>query len=204
MSKDQKPLTVAEAAAYEAPIRRQMLMGIGVGVLVVVLLIVFVMEARFRGALTDPRASQALDESMQTVLSDMRPLPVDVRRITVETSELSDGAQAYVIHLRGADSELVFDMIRRAETLYLIPYGPREGTAIRFEVELSINEQGEVSGLYRQDRGLDVYAYEAALASVVRQALSALHAQAGYPVPEHRGEAPDRDRIRQGWEATVD
>ncbi len=204
MSKDQKPMTLAEASAYEAPVRRQMWLGIVAGIVVIVLLIVFVMEARFRSGLTDPRASQALDNTMQSVIADMRPLPVDVRQIVVDTRELRDGAEVYEVRLRDADSAPVFDMIRRAETLFLIPYGPREGTAVNFEVELSVSEYGEVRGLYRQDRGVDVHAYEAALASVVRQALSALHAQAGYPIPGYQGETPDRERIRRGWEATVD
>ncbi|MCC5858255.1 MAG: hypothetical protein JJT90_08885 [Ectothiorhodospiraceae bacterium] len=204
MSKEQKPMTVAEARAYEAPIRRQMWIGIGAGALVIILLIVFVMEARFRSALTDPRPSMALDTTVQNVLTDMRPLPADIRRILVDTHELRDGVQVYAVRLHDADARLVYDLTRRADTLLLIPYGPREGTAVNFEVDLVLSEYGEVRGQYRQDRGVDVHTYEAVLASLVRQALAALHAQAGFPVPEHRGEAPDRQRIRQGWEATMD
>lgn len=204
MSKEQKPMTPAEASAYEAPVRRQMWIGIGVGALAIILLIVFVMEARFRSGLTDPRPSMALDGSLQSVVADLRPLPLEVRRIVVDTLELRDSGQAYEVRLYDAEGQRVFDMVRRADTLLLIPYGPREGSAINFEVELTISEHGEVRGSYRQDRGLDVQMYELTLASLVRQALSALHAQAGYPVPEHRGDAPDRDRIRQGWEATMD
>ncbi|MCC5812999.1 MAG: hypothetical protein JJU06_21755 [Ectothiorhodospiraceae bacterium] len=204
MSDDRKPMTPSEARAYEAPIRRQMWAGLAVGATVIVLLIILVMEARYRGALTEPRSSEAMDRALQAVVTEMSPLPEPVYRVHVRTRGLRDDEPVYEVRLYGPQGDTLYQLARSAETMMLIPYGPREGSAINFDVELALSEQGEVRGRYLQDRGLDVESYQAVLNSLVRQTLMAFHAHTGFPMQMYEGVEPDRAEIRQGWESVID
>ncbi len=204
MSDERKPMTPSEARAYEAPIRRQMWAGLAVGATVIVLLIILVMEARYRGALTEPRSSQAMDQRLQAVVTEMSPLPEPIHRIQVLTRGVREDEPAYEVRFFSPEGDKIYQLARSADTMMLIPYGPREGSAINFEVELTLSEQGEVRGSYLQDRGLDVDSYQAVLTSLVRQTLMAFHAHTGFPMRMHRGVEPDRAEIRQGWEAVID
>lgn len=200
MSTDNEPLTPGEARAREARTRRELWIGLAVMVAVVVLLILVVMEVRYRASLDDPRPSAALDESMTALVSDLGPLPGDAD--TIELATRRDGGARYQVVVRDDDGERLFSMARGVETAGVIEHGGRAGEPINYRIELSVADDGSVTGAYRPDRGVPVERYRDVAAVVLRQALVAWHAHASHPLPSRDETSPQA--IQEGWDAVMD
>lgn len=197
------PLTRAEAAEYERPIRRQVGFGIAGAVAVIILLIVLVMEARFRSGLAQPHPSAVFDGGLQEIVDAHVPLPD--AEISIELRTDREGEDRYEVVIRDQDGDVLFQMARDADHVYRVGHGPREGDSIRFEVFLDMDYDGSITGRYRQDRGVPVASYQSALQALVRQGLAAYVADAGHAVQQDDPDIePDADSIRRDWDAVMD
>ncbi|MFO7858866.1 MAG: hypothetical protein R6V11_08090 [Ectothiorhodospiraceae bacterium] len=200
MSTDNEPLTPGEARRHETPMRRDLWIGLGVLAAVVVLLIMVVMEARYRDSLDDPRPSAALDGAMESVIAELAPLPAPVAHIEIHTRNRSGGQ--YQVVLENGDGEALFDITRSADSAGTVTQGERTGKPIRFDVDLTLNDDGTVSGHYQPDRGVAVARYRAVAGQMVREALVAWHAHASHELPEVSAES--EETIRSNWDAVMD
>ncbi|SEO42555.1 hypothetical protein [Aquisalimonas asiatica] len=200
MTNENEPRTIDEADAYDRRTRRQLWIGLAAAATVVLVLILIVMESRYRAALDDPRPSAALDETMAVVVADLAPLPQDAREIVLTTR--GEQRPRYEVVIRDGDGEHLYDMTRSASSAGVIEHGRRAGEAIRFRVELSLSEDGELEGAYRPDRGVSVERYQDVAAALVRESLIAWHTHQSYPAPD--AEERSSDDIRDGWRRVMD
>ena len=200
MSTDNEPLTPGEARRYETPMRRDLWVGLGVLAAVVVLLIMVVMEARYRDSLDDLQPSAALDDAMESVIAELAPLPGPVQHIEIRTRNRSGGQ--YQVILEDSDGEALFDITRSAASAGTVTQGERTGEPIRFDIGLTLDTNGAVSGHYQPDRGVAVARYRAVAGQVLREALVAWHAHASHELPEVTAESAET--IRSNWDAVID
>ncbi|MCK8516074.1 hypothetical protein M0534_07020 [Methylonatrum kenyense] len=206
-SKDDRPdipLTRAEAEEFERPIRRSMWIGIGVAVAVLIVLIVLVMESRYRAGLAQPHPSAVFDGGLQEIVDTYRPLPDAEISLELRTDRSGDRDQ-YTVRILDQDGETLYQAAHDAAYIYTVGHGSREGDSIRFEVNLELDYDGSLSGRYRQDRGVAVAAYQAALQRLVNQSLAAYVAGSGAAVYQDDPDVePDAASIRRDWDAVMD
>ena len=204
MSNTNEPMTPAEAREYEAPVRRELWLGLAGFVALVVLLIIVGMEVRYRTALADPQPSVTLDAGLSQVVQDMTPLPDRLRTVSLRTGEGADGRSFYHVSLGDDEGRTFYHLAFQADTIEVVRGGDRDGTAINFQVNLDVDEDGRVRGAYRQDRGIHAERYQAVLNSLVRQVLVAHQTHSVMtipPVPESDWAAEQR---RESWRQIMD
>ncbi len=204
MSDTRVPMTPAEAREYEAPIRRQLWLGLAGFVALVVVLIIIGMETRYRTALGEPQPSVALDAGLSQVVQDLAPLPDRLRRINVHT-EGEDGAQPfYQVSMVDPEGRTFYQVAFQADTIEVVRGGTRDGTPINFEVDLEVDEAGRVSGGYRQDRAIHAERYQAVLSSLVRQALVAHQTFSVMTIPPVPEGEWTREELNRSWDRIID
>ena len=205
-SKDQSsiPMSRAEAEAYERPVRRQMYIGLGLGFAVLVVIIITIMEMRFRAGLGQPQPSELFDRGLSEVVAEAYPLPVPALQIHVETNRDVTPA-SYEVSLNDEDGRLLYRIARPADNVFLLDYGARSGEPMRYVVDLKLDHDGTVTGLYKQDRGVPVIWYQTVLQNLVREALMGFHAHASHPLDyQTPDEEPSTRELREDWEAAMD
>ncbi|MCP1676329.1 hypothetical protein J2T57_003490 [Natronocella acetinitrilica] len=204
MSKTGEPLTPEEAREYEAPMRRQLWLGLAGFVALVVILIIITMEARIRASLAEPQPSATMDAGLSQVVQDMMPLPDRLRRIEVNTGDGDGGQVFYNVLLRDREGRAFYHVGFQADTIEVVRGGARDGSAVNFEVRLDVERDGTISGVYRQDRGMHAERYQALLGSLVRQTLVANQTHNVMSIPPVPEGEWSTEELRDSWRHIMD